>query len=50
MWHVCKVWVQNAIKKIVSVEKQSKVLSIFGNIMYSQYCLLDVEHVLWATI
>jgi hypothetical protein len=45
MQHVCKAWVENAIKKIVSVEEQSRFLSTFGNIMYFLYCLFDVEHV-----
>jgi hypothetical protein len=30
-----KTWVENAIKKITNVEERSRILSAFGNNMYS---------------
>jgi hypothetical protein len=48
MWHVYKTWVENAIKKIASVEERSRVLFAFESIMYSQDYPFHTEPVLWA--
>jgi hypothetical protein len=47
---VCKPWVENVVKKITSLEDQTKVLPTLGKIMYSQACPLDHELVLWAKL
>ncbi len=41
LWHVCKAWAKNVVKKIATMEDQTKVLSTFGQIMYSRACPLD---------
>jgi hypothetical protein len=48
LWHVCKAWVENVIKKIISVEKRSRILSILRSIIYSQDCPFHAKLVLWA--
>jgi hypothetical protein len=48
LWHVCKAWAKNAIKKIPTMEDRTKVLSSLGQIMYSKACPLDHDLVLWV--
>jgi hypothetical protein len=48
LWHVYKAWADNVIKMTASMEERSKVLSTFGNRIYSQKCPLHAEPILWA--
>jgi hypothetical protein len=48
LWHVYKAWAENAVKKIISVEKRSRVLSTLGSIMYSRDYPLHAKPILWA--
>ncbi len=50
LWHVYKAWAENAVKKIVSAEKRSRVLSTLGSIMYSRDCPLHAEPVLCIVV
>jgi hypothetical protein len=48
LWHAYKAWAENAVKKIASVERRSRVLSALGSIMYSRDCPLHAKPILWA--
>ncbi len=46
LWHVCRTWAKNALKKIPTAEDRTKILSTLGQIMYSWACTLDHDSIL----
>jgi hypothetical protein len=45
---VQKTWVENVIKKIPMPKDRANILSIFGEIMYSYGCSIDVDVITWV--
>ena len=36
LWHVCKAWAENAVKKVSTVGKHTIVFHLIANIMYTK--------------
>jgi hypothetical protein len=50
LWHVCKTWVEDVVKKITKVEDRTKVLYALGQIMYLKACPMDHDLILWVQL
>ena len=48
LWHVRKVWAENAVKKISTVGERATVLQMVGDVMYGKGCGVDDDPIDWA--
>ena len=48
LWHVRKVWAENAIKKISSVGECTIVFQMLGDIIYGKGCNVDNDPIDWV--